>query len=306
MITLTHHRIGVIPLHELEDEDFPETPLILCAAAVAEAFHGRISVREFSTNDGRLYCFDYALSPAVELIKTDAMQGTKLLLPTKGNLILQQKDGEKICLAEGTVLLFNGDDYTIGLPENCMTRYWLFAIDPVLQRMDWTTIPTGRFKVSAAMRIFLTQMDEPPQRLASPTDWLSLLLINFLFHLKEQIAFEANPAPMKSYLLDYVLAADDYIKLNLTTNFNIKQVARQVGLNATSLNKAFSAHFGMGIAKRQNVLRVEYAMRLLLQTDRPINEIARECGYESDAVLRSNFLKITKLKPLTWRKRYKL
>lgn len=306
MITLTHHKTGQIPLRELEDEDFPETPLILCAAAVADAFLGRISVREFSTNDGRLYCLDYALSPAVELIKTDTMQGAKMLVPTKGNLILQQKDGEKICLAVGTVLLFNGDDYTISLPENCSTRYWLFAIDPLLQRMDWTTIPNGRYKVSAAMHIFLTQMDEPPQRLASPEDWLSLLLINFLFHLKEEISFQANPAAMNNYLQDYVLAADNYIKQNLTTNFSIKQVARKVALNATSLNKAFSAHFGMGIAKRQNVLRVEYAMRLLLQTDRTILEIARECGYDSDVVLRYNFVKITKLKPLTWRKRYKL
>lgn len=293
-------------MRELELQDFPESPLSLCAVAVAEAFLGRISVREFMTSDGRLYCFDYALSPAVELIKKDAMPGTKLLVAAKGSLTLQQKDGEKICLAEGTLILFNGDDYMIGLPENCMTRYWLFSIDLVLQRMEWPPIPAGRYRVSASMRIFITQLNEPPKRLAAPEDWLSLQLINFLFQLKEQISLAANPAPVKSYLLDYVLAADEYIKRNLASNFNIDQVARQVALNATSLKKAFGAHFGMGISGRQNLLRVEYAMQLLKQTDRTILEIARECGYESDVVFRRNFKKITNLLPLEWRKKFKL
>jgi AraC-like DNA-binding protein len=290
----------------MDADEYPATSLSLRAAAVAEAFLGSIAMKEFNTADGSLFRFDYALSPAVDLVKRDGISGMKFLVPAKGSLTIEPRPGKKIVLTEGKLLLFNSDQYTISLPEQCQAAYWLFGIEPLLVRMGWTAIPAGRYTVSAPMRLYLTQMKEPPQRLAAADFWLSLQLTNLLFQLKEQIALEANPVPMKSYLLDYVLAADEFLQRNLSADVSIAQVARQVALNQTSLKKAFRAQYGMGIYGRLNFLRVQYAMQLLLQTDRTIQDIARECGYTTGANLRYNFLDVTKLTPQEWRQKYKL
>ena len=62
-------------------------------------------------------------------------------------------------------------------------------------------------------------------------------------------------------------------------NLNRSDVARAAGISVSSLGKLFSQHLGKTVNRHILDLRLEKSKYLLEQTDSPVSEIARQCGF---------------------------
>lgn len=82
----------------------------------------------------------------------------------------------------------------------------------------------------------------------------------------------------------------DYIHKNLSNNISLDTLARLNYMTTASFCRYFKAR--MNISPFQYILeeRMQLAQKLLIELDKPVYEIARHCGYNSD----SHFCKIFK------------
>ena len=67
----------------------------------------------------------------------------------------------------------------------------------------------------------------------------------------------------------------------------------------------FKKHYRKGFADHLNDLRVEKAASLLLIDDKPISEIASECGFKTVPYFNRAFKRSTGLTPGLYRKKHK-
>jgi len=289
----------------LEVDQCATTSLRLRSAHAAEVFLGNIKVQEYASTDGPLFQYSYALGPPVQLRKEMETDGLLMMLVLEGSLVLQQALNEDCTVAEGIACLFRSREYNISLQEQCVVRYLLFNIEPLAERLNLQGFEEGRYQLTNIMQAQLFEVLHPPKLLASPEEWLSGQLIGMLYQLKESIE-RGLRLNTKIYHQDFALAADVFIQRNLLRDFTTKEISRQVGLNECDLKKAYSLYYGTGMARRQNMLRVERAKFILQQTDKAISEIASDCGYKCMRSLNNNFKRETNLRPVEWRKKYSI
>lgn len=79
------------------------------------------------------------------------------------------------------------------------------------------------------------------------------------------------------------------------------QIAKKLNLSVGYLNKIYSDLFGTSYMKDVFSSRMEYAQTLLLTTDKPVNEIAELCGYNSSEHFSRYFKKYSCMSPLQYR-----
>jgi len=69
------------------------------------------------------------------------------------------------------------------------------------------------------------------------------------------------------------------IRANLACPLEIESIAREVGVGTARLSSRFREHYGQSIPDYVRTLRMQQACALLVNTDRPIKEIAVKVGY---------------------------
>ncbi|MDO4356057.1 MAG: helix-turn-helix transcriptional regulator [Clostridia bacterium] len=89
---------------------------------------------------------------------------------------------------------------------------------------------------------------------------------------EQQAYFPKNQVELVKHLRDHLVEAD----AQYTT---VEQLAREHGISASQLQKVFKALYGMPIYAYLREYRLERAAVALLQTDRPVTEIALEAGF---------------------------
>jgi AraC-like DNA-binding protein len=82
-----------------------------------------------------------------------------------------------------------------------------------------------------------------------------------------------------------------FIHDHLDTPVSVRDVVAASGLHATNAGAAFQKVLGMSIGEYIRRHRLQHAMRLLVDTDMEIAEVAFECGYTSLARLYDAFQK---------------
>ena len=95
---------------------------------------------------------------------------------------------------------------------------------------------------------------------------------------------------------------DIYISTNLFDKVSLEEVAAYLGMNRTYFCLFFKKHYGKGFADYLNDLRVDKAAAMLLQGDRQIAEIARECGFKTSAYFTRAFRRSRGMTPGEYRK----
>lgn len=93
-----------------------------------------------------------------------------------------------------------------------------------------------------------------------------------------------------------------YISTNLFDKVSLEEVAAYLGMNRTYFCLFFKKHYGKGFADYLNDLRVDKAAAMLLQGDRQIAEIARECGFKTAAYFTRAFRRSRGMTPGEYRK----
>lgn len=74
----------------------------------------------------------------------------------------------------------------------------------------------------------------------------------------------------------------NYIQANFLTDISIDELSKQFGYNKQYLCRMFKQHTGKTITNYYTQLRMCLACQQLSETDYPIKNIARTCGYESE------------------------
>jgi AraC-like DNA-binding protein len=91
--------------------------------------------------------------------------------------------------------------------------------------------------------------------------------------------------------------AIDYIHANAAYPISLADAAKSASLSPTYFSRAFSQTVGTGFSTYLNAVRVEKAQVLLAMSDRPVTDIAFECGFESVRTFNREFRKLRGVTP---------
>lgn len=90
---------------------------------------------------------------------------------------------------------------------------------------------------------------------------------------------------------------------NLKAVLTVEQLAQEAGVSPSSLKKYFRMIFGCSISEYIREKRMEYACRLLKETDMSVGEIAEQAGYAHQGKFGGVFKAHTGSTPLEYRRR---
>lgn len=89
---------------------------------------------------------------------------------------------------------------------------------------------------------------------------------------------------------------------NFTESCLLSNLAAAIGYDYSYLSKLFSEKIGISYTEYVNMLRIDRACYLLKNTDRPIIDIAADCGYGSLRTFNRNFSRIVGMTPREYKK----
>lgn len=122
------------------------------------------------------------------------------------------------------------------------------------------------------------------------------VMVDYLLECLElQTIQRGNYSETLYLVLNYVLG---HYKEEITLDV----VGREVGINKYYLSKLFSGKIGYSFPEYLMRIRTEHARELLRTTTKRMDEIACECGFQSESSFFRNFKKITGVTPLKYRK----
>ena len=129
---------------------------------------------------------------------------------------------------------------------------------------------------------------------------ITLLLVNRLLHLVVSDAYlQICPAQKPgSSPVDEVCS---YIKQNFAEDIKLDDIASLVHLNKNYLARQFKKAFGISPIAYLINIRMEYAGKLLSETNLPVKTVALKCGYKDPSFFNSYFKKTYSVTPAEYR-----
>lgn len=94
----------------------------------------------------------------------------------------------------------------------------------------------------------------------------------------------------------------DYLMNNLSKRITIDELAKQFAMNSTTLKTVFKDVYGSSLAAHIKEHRMERAADFLVNSDKSVNEISNEVGYESQSKFSAAFKDFYKTTPVEYRK----
>ncbi|MBS1689296.1 MAG: helix-turn-helix domain-containing protein, partial [Bacteroidetes bacterium] len=103
----------------------------------------------------------------------------------------------------------------------------------------------------------------------------------------------------------HVLAAQNLIENNPTEIFAVDHICAKLGVSRRTFERRFKECTSNSIAEYIQRVKVEFAKQQLELSEKTVNEIIYETGYNDIDAFRRVFKKYTDLSPVEYRKRYK-
>jgi AraC-like DNA-binding protein len=128
----------------------------------------------------------------------------------------------------------------------------------------------------------------------------TLLLINELLHLIiSDVYMNSLPADNKEKTpIDEVCY---YIKNHYTEEISLNDLADVAHLNKNYLVRQFKNRFGISPISYLIRIRMEYAKKLLVESNLPVKAVAAECGYTDSSFFNYYFKKTFNISPAAYR-----
>jgi AraC-like DNA-binding protein len=142
------------------------------------------------------------------------------------------------------------------------------------------------------------RMNERIEQAAS--DMLSLLTGNFTIISRALSGFSES----KGYVERYTRIAS-YITKHFMDKNVLQEVAERERLSAEYISHEIKRHFGLSLLNVVTFYRVAHSVRLLLDTELTLDQIAYESGFSAPKYFYRSFRKYRSEGPLAFRKRYK-
>ncbi|MDE7251437.1 MAG: AraC family transcriptional regulator [Acetatifactor sp.] len=96
-----------------------------------------------------------------------------------------------------------------------------------------------------------------------------------------------------------------YVRQHYAQNPSLTETAEAVHISASYLSRLFKQEFGTSYSQFLNDIKISYAMKLLVNTNLSVVEIANQCGYQNSNYFSSSFKKLIGVSPLQFRKQQK-
>lgn len=108
------------------------------------------------------------------------------------------------------------------------------------------------------------------------------LLIDLLAHQLQRFydTIHLNVLPLSKTHYEKVLQAKDLITTNLSRNYTIPELAKEVGTNEQYLKKYFKQYFGKTVMGYMVECKMNHARNLILKSEHRVTDIARLVGYK--------------------------
>ena len=129
----------------------------------------------------------------------------------------------------------------------------------------------------------------------------SLFLINELLHLIVSDAYIYH-RPKEEKTQNSVDVVCSYLKKNYMKDIKLDELAALVHLNKNHLVRQFKKCCGLSPISYLIQIRMDYAKKLLAESNLPIKTIASLCGYNDPSFFNSYFKKIFSITPSDFRR----
>lgn len=293
--SLTHGAIGLVPGVPKASSD-----LLMqnSKANYAEGNYGKLILQEVESNDFSIHYNIYHIRTRFLLHVDRNIPTLKIQMALKNDILyhlngigdIYLKEGQFNIIylpsVDGTALFERAGEYRIlkvyftveTLREYAATFPYL---NEFLQQVD-ESFPALLLKengwINSEISYIVNQLlqctyDEAVRRLYYDSLVKELLLLLLLQKNRDSINGQRY--------MESIYEARSLIVKNTSRHFSINEVAQQVGLNEVKLKSGFKQVFGTGIFQFMLQAKMQKAWTLILETNKPIKEIARLTGYTS-------------------------
>ena len=129
-----------------------------------------------------------------------------------------------------------------------------------------------------------------------PSALCDTLLSVILLEIREEETENPQPAVVSRML--------EYIRLHCFEKLDWNSLSLALGYTGDYLSRQFHSHMKCSFRQYIHLLRMDRACRELLSSEKPVQQIASECGYGNVKFFSTVFLKTEGLSPTAYRNRF--
>jgi len=130
-------------------------------------------------------------------------------------------------------------------------------------------------------------------------NYISIILTNTVRSYSNNL-LSCDPPPVKDINDRRRLLADQYIEKGWTTK-SVDDLAQKLRVSRRQLNRIFIKYYGVSFNQKLTQVRMENAIKLLMETSQPIKEIAEQVGYDDFGYFCRTFKKSYSMTALEYR-----
>ena len=152
----------------------------------------------------------------------------------------------------------------------------------------------------------ISSLKDEQHELSSP-----IPALEFLFVLRKLCSFDyshiSDDAESacgicgKEYDITRFLLLEQLISVNYTENYDANEIAKRLCITRRHMDRIIKEHYGKTLRELIYEKRIDYAKRLLLQSDATIDEIARTVGFSGSSVFKNAFVSKMGIMPSKYR-----
>ena len=218
-------------------------------------------------------------------------------------LLSVQSDSDKKIVRENSLILIPPGEFTLkavspgGLKKKHFSiRGSLCLKNLALLKINGLTVipnyPDEEF-LSEFDTLYRLAESKNSARIIDYIGQVSKIMILLSEHVTENSSF---PQPLS--------LARHFVEINFATPFTSEDVCHYAGCCKTVLQSLFKKHMHMTLNNYLTELRMNYAKRLIQETEYPFKEIAKMCGYNNPLYFSNVFKKHTHYYPREYKNSY--
>lgn len=255
----------------------------------------------------------------------------EIIIMNKGTMYIQQDD-EKYEIKEGNILLLEPGLRHKGynFSDKGTSFYWVHFYSSEAYAMNHTEaaseiliaqnnpyfnglnssilIPTLSRNLNLdRINVLFRQLLHLSQSTYYTNQSVNYILTSLLIEITEQVILNFKTSIKKSTQEEDILPQIlQWIKIHLTQNISLKNVAYEFNFSKEYLARYFKKRMGMSMQEYINYLRISDAKKLLCNSNLNIKEIAHELGFVDEKYFLKLFKKYENLTPKQFRNAYNM
>lgn len=290
-------KYGILSLVPIDPAQVAGIRLPGSNTVVTEADFGKITIQEFYAEHYTIRYYIFNFLKKISLLFEDENNYVKSSLALKGDIKINSHGSKQLQVKQSQFTLFRhtgNDVFVFEKGNECRlfdTTYSSKLIESLLAAFpsleDFLAKKDNLEKItpihgyaSGKMIGIVYDMLRCPYDENLRKLYFENKVNDFLFEL---LIHSFRPVTTNTILtdleIDAVRNAREIILQDLASHITIQELSKKVGLNEFKLKTGFKSLFGLGIFESLMEVRMTEAKRLLLETNKPIKEIAGLIGY---------------------------